>query len=341
MLLGLVLLVAGAEFLVRGAAQLAARLGVAPLTIGLTVVAFGTSAPELAISVGSSLEGQAEIALGNVVGSNIFNVLFILGACALILPLVVSTALIRRDVPIMIGASLLVLLLAADGELSRSEGLLLVAGLVGYIYMQFRQGRDSSDAEIPEIVSGALPRQLLAVLLGLILLVAGARVFVDGAVSLAQMLGVSELVIGLTIVAAGTSLPEVATSIMASIRGQRDIAVGNVIGSNIFNLLCVLGAALLVAPAPLQVNQQVLLFDLPVMLMVAVVCLPIFFTGYQVSRAEGALFLTAYLAYTSYLVLLALGHPPLPMLQSAALFVVPMAVLTLGAVLLHRSRSRL
>lgn len=329
--IGLVVLIAGAELLVRGAAALAARFGVQPLVIGLTVVAFGTSAPELAVSIGSSLNGQAALALGNVIGSNIFNVLFILGACAVVAPLAVAAKLIRRDVPIMIGISLLVLALAANGVLGRAEGLLLLAGLVAFTWYQFWQGRQDAEPGQPPPAAAKLWPNLLTVAAGFGLLLLGARLLLDGAVALAAQLGVSELVIGLTIVAAGTSLPEVATSLLASIRGQRDIAVGNVIGSNIFNLLGVLGAAAAIAPDTLLISRQVLLFDLPVMAAVAVACLPIFFTGQQVSRWEGAAFLAFYLAYTSYVVLLALGSSGLPLLQAALLyFALPLAALTLA-----------
>lgn len=339
--IGLIVLVFGAELLVRGAAGLAARFGVPPLVIGLTVVAFGTSAPELAVSVGSSLDGQAELALGNVIGSNIFNVLFILGACALVAPLAVAEPLIRRDVPMMIIVSLLVLAMAADGQFGRLEGLLLLGGLVGFTVWQFRAGRQSGEATVEAPSGGRLWRDPLLVAVGLTLLVFGARLLLEGAVTLAQQLGVSELVIGLTIVAAGTSLPEVATSLLASVRGQRDIAVGNVIGSSIFNLLGVLGAAVIVAPEALAVSRQVLLFDLPVMLAVAVACLPVFFTGHRVSRWEGAVFLGFYLLYTSYIVLVALGRPPWPLLQASLIyFVVPLTLLTLGVGLARRLRDR-
>ena len=343
MVVGLVLLVAGAELLVRGAAQLATRLGLRPLVIGLTVVAFGTSAPELAVSVGSSLNGQAELALGNVVGSNIFNVLFILGASALIAPLIVSAELVRRDVPLMIGASLLVVALAANGVLGRAEGLLLLAVLVAFTIMQFRLGRQSENEDVGGLSArpaGRLWRNLLEIMGGLVLLVIGAQLLLDGAVTLAQALGVSELVIGLTIVAAGTSLPELATSVLASFRGQRDIAVGNVVGSNLFNLLGVLGAAVVIAPEPLQLARQMLLFDLPVMLAVAVACLPIFFTGHLISRAEGGAFVGFYVAYSVYLVLLATANPILPLFQAGlAFFVLPLTGLTLAIALLRHFRA--
>ena len=323
--LGLVALVLGAELLVRGASRLALSFGISPLVVGLTVVAFGTSAPEMAVSVQSTWAGQVDIALGNVVGSNIFNVLFILGASALIVPLVVHQQVIRQEVPIMIGVSLLLWALAADGGIGRWEGVLLTALVLGYTVMVIRQSRRETaaaqaqvEAEYAEAFDG-VPKggeahwgaQVLFILAGLALLVLGARWLVEAAVEFARYLGVSELVIGLTIVAAGTSLPEVATSIMAALRGERDIAVGNVVGSNIFNILAVLGISATVAPADLAVAPPMLAFDLPIMVAVAVACLPVFFTGSAIARWEGALFLALYVAYTLYLILRASGHDAL------------------------------
>jgi cation:H+ antiporter len=342
---GLVLLVLGAEALVRGASRLAAALGIAPLIIGLTVVAFGTSAPEVAVSIGAAASGRGDIALGNVIGSNIFNILLILGVSAAVAPLVVSTQLVRLDVPIMVGVSAIVLLLALDGRISRLDGVLLLAGIgayTGYLIRAARRGQQppvAAEDELPE--PGRLPGNLALILAGLVLLVLGSRWLVDGAADIAAALGVSELVIGLTIVAAGTSLPEIATSITATLRGQRDIAVGNVVGSNIFNLLLVLGAAGLVAPHGVAVPDGVLGFDLPVMLAVAVACLPIFLTGYRIRRREGFLFLGYYVAYTVYLVLTAVHHPSLPVYSGVMLaFVLPLTVLTLGVSLWREARTR-
>jgi len=252
-LLGLGCLIGGAELLVRGASRLAAAAGISPLVIGLTVVAYGTSAPEMAVSVQSALAAQADIALGNVVGSNIFNVLFILGVSALIIPLTVAQQFVRKEVPIMIGASLLLWLAAADGVIARWESALLFAGIVAYTVYLVRESRrerreiqEEYAAEFgaaPAAKGGGVAVNIGLVLAGLALLVLGSRWLVDGAVAIARAAGLSELVIGLTIVAAGTSLPEVATSILAAVRGERDIAVGNVVGSNIFNILAVLGIA--------------------------------------------------------------------------------------------------
>ncbi|MBW8370735.1 MAG: calcium/sodium antiporter [Thiobacillus sp.] len=339
-ILGLIALVAGAELLVRGASKLALSFGISPLVVGLTVVAFGTSAPEMAVSVQSAWSGQVDIALGNVVGSNIFNVLFILGASALIVPLVVHQQIIRQEVPVMIGASLLLWAMAADGGISRWEGLLLASLIVGYTFIIIRQSRRETaaiKAEYDEAFDGVAKGwdahwgvQILLILAGLALLVLGANWLVEAAVTFAKQLGVSELVIGLTIVAAGTSLPEVATSILAAIRGERDIAVGNVVGSNLFNILAVLGISASVAPGDLAVAPAMLAFDLPVMVAVAIACLPVFFNGSCISRWEGALFLALYVAYTLYLILYATGHDALHG-YSAVMggFVLPLLAVTL------------
>jgi cation:H+ antiporter len=320
-LLGLVALVAGAELLVRGASRLALLFGISPLVVGLTVVSFGTSAPELAVSVQSAWAGQVDIALGNVVGSNIFNVLVILGLSALVVPLVVHQQLVRQEVPIMIGVSLLLWGLAADGGIGRGEGLLFFGLLIGYtVLLVWQSRREGAEVklEYAEAFGDGGPGwrnrwtiQVALVVGGLVLLVLGARWLVEAAVGFARYLGVSELVIGLTIVAAGTSLPEVATSVMAALRGERDIAVGNVVGSNIFNILCVLGVSAIVAPGELAISPQVFGFDLPIMVAVAVIALPIFFTRNLITRGDGVLLLGLYAAYTAYLVLHAVGHPAL------------------------------
>jgi cation:H+ antiporter len=352
-LLGLGLLLGGAELLVRGAATLAARVGISPLVVGLTVVAFGTSAPELAVSIQSALAGQADIALGNVVGSNVFNVLFILGVSALVAPLVVSRQLVRIDVPVMIALTLACWALAADGRIARWEGILMAAALVGYTGVQIRLGSREpgagdprpGDSDLPgvpplaEARAAGIPRQLAFIIAGLGMLVLGSRWLVSGAVQAATSLGISELVVGLTIVAAGTSLPEVATSILASIRGERDIAVGNVVGSNIFNLLGVLGLSAALAPGGVVVPASALAFDLPVMAAVAVACLPIFFTGRIIARWEGFVFVAYYAAYVAYLILRAAQHDSLEVFGGVMLlFVVPLTVLTLLLVIVRERR---
>ncbi len=339
--LGLAALILGAELLVRGASRLALTLGISPLVVGLTVVAFGTSSPELAISVQAAWYGQVDIALGNVVGSNIFNVLFILGLSALITPLVVHQQLIRREVPLMIAVSLLLWALAADGGIDRGEGGLITLGLAAYIVYVIRASRRET-AEIQAEYLEAMPGdgkawdrhwavQTALILAGLVLLVQGSNWLVEASVEIARALGVSELVIGLTLIAAGTSLPEVATSVVAALRGERDIAVGNVVGSNIFNILGVLGVSASVAPASLTVSPALLAFDLPVMVAVAVACLPIFFTGYRIARWEGGLFFGYYLAYLVYLFLHASRHAALESYSLVmGLFVLPLTAITLA-----------
>jgi cation:H+ antiporter len=319
---------------------MAARAGMTPLTVGLTVVAFGTSAPELLVSTTAALAGQADVALGNVVGSNVFNVLAVLGMSALLAPLVVAQQLVRFDVPLLIAASLGTLLLALDGRLGVLDGLAFLAALAAYVAFLLHTSRRESEAVRVEYARAygrpaADVREhgasLAAVLVGLFMLVAGARVFVGGAVAVARLLGVDELVIGLTVVAAGTSVPELATSVVASLRGERDIAVGNAIGSCLFNIFAVLGVAALVAPDGIAVAPAVLRFDLPVMMTVAVACLPVFFTGHEIARWEGAVFLGYYAAYVLYLLLAAADHAAVGVLSATMLwFAVPLTVLTLA-----------
>lgn len=334
---GLILLIVGAEVLVRGASRLAAVFRVSPLVIGLTVVAFGTSSPELAVSIQAATLDQASIAVGNVVGSNIFNVLFILGCSALIVPLIVSQQLIRFDVPLMIGLSFAVWIMALDGVLGAFDGALLVSSLIVYIAFVFIQGRkaqrcEDGDADTSETAkSSSWIKNVLMIALGFAMLVIGSDWLVDGAVAIATRLGVSELIIGLTIVAAGTSLPEVVTSIVAAIHGERDIAVGNVVGSNLFNIMGVLGVTSLVAPGGIDIPTSVISFDLLVMLAVAMACLPIFFSGGIISRKEGALLLAYYFAYTLYLVFSSTQHALLGVFSSTMLyFIIPLSVLAVG-----------
>ncbi len=348
-LLGLCFLIVGAELLVRGSSRLAAAVGISPLVIGLTVVAFGTSAPELAVTLQAALAGQADVVVGNVVGSNIFNVLFILGISALITPLVVSQQLIRLDVPLMIGVSVVMVGMALDRSIGRLEGAMLVAGLVAYTVWSIRQSRrehttvkrayEHEYGKAREDKTKAILLQMLIAAGGLALLVLGSRWFVEGGISIARMMGVSEFIIGLTLIAAGTSLPEVATSIIASLRGERDIAVGNVVGSNIFNLLGVLGSTALVAPTDIAVPSAALSFDLPVMLAVAVACLPIFFHESRIDRWEGGVFFGYYLAYTAYLILDSTGHDYLPYFSAVMLwFVMPLTAITIVVVLLRYAK---
>ena len=349
---GLVALVLGAEFLVRGASRLALSVGVSPLVVGLTVVAFGTSAPEMAVSVGAVLDGRTGIAVGNVVGSNIFNVLFILGVSALITPLVVNVQLIRQEVPIMIGASALLLLLGLDGAVDAFDGAMLTALLLGYTGFLIVQSRRQGRAAQQEFAQGiqaspgrsrpgwttAWPVQVALMACGLALLVAGAGWLVDASTEFARAMGVSDLVIGLTIVAAGTSLPEVATSIVAALRGERDIAVGNVVGSNTFNVLGVLGlSGLASGGAGLTLAPEVMALDIWVMLAVALACVPVFLSG-RIGRRSGAVFLAAYLAYLAYLLLSAQGHPALGGYAWALMhLVLPLTLVALVIVSIQRA----
>ena len=309
---GLVLLVIGAEFLVKGASRIAAVLRISPLIIGLTIVAYGTSAPEMFVSVMSSFSGQGDIAMGNVVGSNICNVLLILGLSALVTPLIVTKQIIRSDVPIMIGVSVLLLVFCLDGKLSRVDSLILFIGGISYtlsLMYQSSKQKTTHDEFTQEydfdgnVTSSLWLKNIIFIVGGLALLVLGSRWLVDSAVTIATALGVNELLIGLTIVAIGTSLPELATSVVASFRGERDIAVGNVLGSNIFNILAVLGVSGTISTDGIQVSETLIHFDLPVAIAVAFACLPIFYSGQRIDRWEALLFLFYYLAYTSYLIL--------------------------------------
>ena len=328
LLCGLALLVAGAELLVRCAVRMAANLKVRPLLIGLTLVAVGSSAPQLTVSLQAALNDTADIAVGSVIGSNIFNILVTLGLSALIIPLRVSRQLVRLDIPLMILASGLVFALALNKQLDRLDGVVLLGGLLVYLALLLRQSRHSGHHHPRH----DLPRtswlhNLVLMLAALLLLGLAGHLLLGAAVTLATELGLSERIIGLTIIAVSTSLPQLATSLIAAFRGQREIAVGNVIGSNVFNLLGVLGLTALVAPAPLSVSPNALAFDLPVMLGVAALCLPVFYTGYRVTRGEGLLFLGLYLAYALHVVSFTTGMPLAGKLEHLMLFFVLPALL--------------
>ncbi|WKV98963.1 calcium/sodium antiporter [Pseudomonas sp. B21128] len=321
---GLCLLIFGAELMVRAAVRLAARLHVRPLIIGLTVVAFGSSAPQMAVSLQAAQAHTPDIAVGSVIGSSIFNILVTLGLSALIIPLRVSRQLVRLDIPLMIGASLLVFLLAWNEELGRLDGILLLSALALYLGLLLRQSRHSArpHSEQPETAPASWLVSVLMIIVGLAMLVFAGRLLLGAAVVVATDLGFSERVIGLTVVAVGTSLPELATSLIAALRGQRDIAVGNVIGANLFNLLGVLGLTALIAPMPLSVSPNALDFDLPVMLGVAALCLPVFYSGYRVTRVEGLLLLGLYLVYGLHVVSFTTGMPLAGKLERLMLFYV-------------------
>jgi cation:H+ antiporter len=338
LIVGLVLLVLGAELLVRGASTIASILGIPSLLVGLTIVAYGTSSPEMSVSIQSAFAGQPDIALGNVVGSNIFNVLIILGISALIAPLMVANQLIRLDVPIMIGVSVLTLMFASDGTISRVDGTILFIGAIVYtlflIYEAKKQKKEESDEDQSQNVVENNPKNWIInigfIVIGLVLLVQGSNWLVESSIAIARAIGVSELVIGLTIISAGTSLPELASSVVATIKGERDIAVGNVIGSNIFNILAVLGLSSAVSPEGINVSPAALNFDIPVMVAVAISCFPIFYSGKSIARWEGLLFLAYYCAYATYLILDSSKHSQLPLFNLVMIsFVIPITIITL------------
>jgi len=352
-IVGLLLLLFGASALVSGASKLSLSLGVSPLVIGLTVVAFGTSAPEMAVTVGAVLDGTGDVAVGNIVGSNIFNILVVLGLSAIVIPLSVHTQVIRQEMPIMLGSGLLLLLMSLNKVISLFEGLLLVALLIAYTVFLIVQAKRSSaqdaheyDDEIKRPEPGQLLSrwyvQVLLVVAGLAMLVLGSKWLVASAVTYARYFGLSELVIGLTIVAAGTSLPEVATSVAAAIKGERDMAVGNVVGSCVFNTLGGIGLAGIAAGfSGLAVPPSALNFDLWVMLAAFVACLPVFLSGREIARWEGALFFAYYLAYVAYLILRSQDHEVLPVFSTAVLsFVIPLTVVTF-IVLTWRQRKKI
>ena len=349
-ILGLGALTIGAELMVRGAARLALTFGISPLVVGLTIVAFGTSAPEMAVSAGAALSGSGDLAIGNVVGSNIANILLILGLSALIVPLAVNEQIIRQEIPIMIGACLLFVVLALDGSISRGEGVLLFVLVIVYTVFLVAQSRRASKAAQDEFTS-EMPDpgsrwdahwsvQALLVLAGLGLLIVGADWLVEAAVAVARAFGVSDLVIGLTVVAVGTSMPEIATSLVAAFRGQRDIAVGNVVGSNIFNIFACLGVAGILADGGIAVSETARNFDLWVMLAVAFACLPVVITGREIARWEGGVFIAYYIAYTVYLVLAATRHGSLSTVSSVMLgYVLPLTVITLIVSFVHNGQK--
>ena len=308
-LVGFALLMWGADRFVMGSSATARNLGVSPLIIGLTIVGFGTSAPEVLVSAVAAWQGNPQLAVGNALGSNIANVALVLGATALICPLLVRSETLRREYPLMFAVMLLSLVLMLDGELSRADGLILLTGLALLIYGMVSIGlrnnrRDPLDQEFAaEIPTGlATRRALLWIAIGLVALLVGSRLAVWGAAEIALALGVSDLVVGLTIVAVGTSLPELAASVTSALRKEPDIAIGNIIGSNMFNLLAVLGIAATLRPMPLA--PEVLTRDMPIMIGVSIA----FFTmayGFRgdgrLNRIEGALLLTGYTAYLLWL----------------------------------------
>jgi len=324
---GLASLIWGAEILVRSASKLAVSLGVSKLVIGLTVVAFGTSAPELAVGIEAGINDQPDILLGNVVGSNLTNTLLILGLSALIIPLNVHKNLVRFDLPVMIAATLLLMILSFNNLLTFWECILLVVCLFLYLYALIRFSGKATLTEQELLDAGSPWLNGLLAILGLIMLIAGARWLVESATIFAEMAGVSELVIGLTIVAVGTSLPEIVTSILAAVRGEKDLAVGSIVGSNILNILSVIGiSGLFIAGIPVQ--DSLIRIDLVVLLGISLLCAPFFFSGKIISRLEGGILFSGYLLYLFYLYLDSIESDLMVMFADIVLFgLVPLVVL--------------
>ncbi|MGV9797735.1 calcium/sodium antiporter [Mycobacterium sp. NPDC003449] len=305
--------------MVRGGAQLASRLGISPMLVGLTVVSIGTSLPELAVGVTAAIEGTGELAVGNIAGTNVVNVLFILGLSALLSPLAIERRTLRFDLPAMTVAAVLLWALAVDGILSRVDGAILVCGGVAYTAALIRTSRRESREVAAEYAhaypgtagadpgprpapgSGGLVRHIAMTLVGITVVVIGAEWLVDGATGLARGLGVSDALIGLTVVAIGTSAPELVTTIVSTVRGQRDIALGNLLGSSVYNILLILGVTCLVPSHGLALSDTLVRIDIPILVAATLVCIPIFFSGRRVHRAEGAAMVVAYLAYLAFL----------------------------------------
>jgi cation:H+ antiporter len=329
------LLVLGAELSVRAAVSLATMLGVRPLFIGLSFVALGSSAPQMAVGLQAAFSDSPDIAVGSVVGGSIFNLLVTLGLCALIIPLRVTRQLVRVDLPLMIAASALVFGLAWNGTLGALDGAILLLGLLTFLMIVLRQSGQGfayrkSASETGARKPGPALLRLAALVVGIACLIVGSHLLVAASVVLALDLGLSERVIGLTVIAVSTSLPCLATSLIAALRGQRDIAVGNVIGSSLFNLLGVLGITALIAPVSLSVSPNALDFDLPVLLGVTALCLPLFYSGYRITRAEGLMLLLLYLLYALHIVSFTTGMPLAEKLERLMLqFVLPVLALVI------------
>ncbi|MCH8032944.1 MAG: calcium/sodium antiporter [Bacteroidetes bacterium] len=296
----------GAESLVRGASSLAIRLGISPLVVGLTVVAFATSSPEMVVSIKAAIEGNPGIVVGNVVGSNICNIALILGVAAMVSPLSVKTQVIKREIPIMIIVSVILLLILLDDTITRVEGVFLIIGIITYIILGYKYSvKEKDNKEVIKEFQEIIPKSpykvwqsLVLMTVGLGLLVVGSNLFVDGAVAIAENFGVSQAVIGLTVVALGTSLPELTTSIVASFKNENDIAIGNAVGSNVFNILSILGVSSLVRPIA---DTGVTMIDLSIMMFFAILILPLSRSKFTLRRWEGTLLFCGYIAYMIYL----------------------------------------
>ncbi len=350
---GLAMLLAGGELVVRSASAIARILGMSKLLVGLTVVAFGTSAPELAICIDAVWKGKSDIAVGNIIGSNIANVLLILGLTATIFPIVIQKRVIHREIPIMIGVSILFLVLAIDGVLHPTDGLVLLAGMAVFVVWQIRAEKKAKDAERAagnnETESAAddptragspsIWLNIAILVAGVACLWFGAAWLVEGASKIAMGLGVSKLVIGLTVVAIGSSAPEIVTSLLAAKHGHPELAVGNVIGSNIANLLLVAGAASAFSTR-ITVPEEAFQFDIPIMLASSIACLPVFATSYRIDRWKGILFLLCFATFNLVLFIKPILIESFPNLQRIYLFVsIPMVVVTCIAIAQHNNRD--
>ncbi|TCC46073.1 calcium/sodium antiporter [Kribbella capetownensis] len=306
---GLVGLLGGAELLVRGGTGLALRFGIAPIVVGVTVVSLGTSMPELAIGIDAARQGSAGLAAGNIVGTNLVNLLLILGLSALIAPIVLDTRTVRFDLPCMAAVSVVLLVVALDGTLGTLDGVVLLLLGIGYtvgVLRTSRQESSSVQAEYQADTGGTRTRPWVAVVslvVGIAVIVIGATLLVDGAVDAAQAFGVSDAVIGLTIIAIGTSAPELVTTIVSTIRGNRDIALGNLLGSSVYNIAIILGVTILAAPGVVEVPDEVLQSDLLLMVGAAVACVPVLVSGRRITRTEGGIFVAAYVAYLAWLLI--------------------------------------
>lgn len=314
-LVGLAVLVAGAELLTRGGSAIAVRFGVPPIVIGLTIVAVGTSAPELGVGIDAALQGNGALAVGNIAGTNVVNMLLILGSSALIRPLAIRMDTLRLDLPAMLVASIAMLVLSIDGDLSRLDGALLVGMGVIYTWLVVRAAQrerrairreygEEYKAPPPETSRSHVIRNLVLLIGGIAVIVVGSDWFVEGAVALARLWGVTDAFIGLTVVAIGTSSPEFVTTLIGTIRNHRDIAIGNLLGSSVYNIVFILGVTCLMPTGGLPVTANLIAIDIPILVAVAFLCVPVFITGRQVSRIEGGLMVAAYIGYLAYLIVL-------------------------------------
>lgn len=356
---GLIGLLIGGHFVVDGASKIGARFGLSPMVIGLTVVAAGTSAPELAVVFRAIAADDTELAIGSIIGSNIANVLLVLGLVATFGTIRVTNRVVRVDIPIMIGASVALLVLSLDNRLSRLDGILLFSALVAFVTWTLWATPKHTEEHLGEGGGGpgadlgirvkagplagglkALGVEVVGLVVGIGALAVAARFVVSGAEEIAISLGVPELIVGLTIVALGTSAPEIVTTVIAALKGRRDLAVGNAVGSNIFNILLVLGASTTLAPRGIAISRDALELDLPILVAAAVACLPIVFWDNKLDRWEGAVFVGYYLAYLTFLVLDATGHRASdPFAFVLLAFVMPLTVLTLAVVVFRQRRA--